>query len=98
MITKFKSEYSQHDAFYLRGNLLREKFGDWDCLDPVGDAILDLVAAQNALADVWDETTYREVPDVEFAVAIEERHAAAERVMRVLNDRDSWPDPTLGQR
>jgi hypothetical protein len=30
MTTQFKSEYSAHDAFYARGDLLRAKFGDWD--------------------------------------------------------------------
>jgi hypothetical protein len=38
----FKSQYNFHDAFYLRGDLLRHGFGLWDCVDPVAVCILDL--------------------------------------------------------
>ena len=34
MTAQFKSEYSEHDAFYTRGDLLRPQFGIWDCERP----------------------------------------------------------------
>ena len=53
MTTPFKSQYSEHDAFYLRGDLLRSAFGKWDVCDPVAHCILDLVEAQHELADLF---------------------------------------------
>jgi hypothetical protein len=94
----FKSKYSHHDAFYAHGNLLRAQFGQWDCLDPVADAILDLVEAQNELADLFDDgATYGIGSEAAFKATVEKRHAAGERLMKALNDRSSWPDPTLGR-
>jgi hypothetical protein len=29
---------------------------------------------------------------------VKKRHAAGEKLMRALEDRDSWPDPEMGQR
>jgi hypothetical protein len=51
MTTRFKSQYSEHDAFYLRGDLLRSAFGNWDACDPVAHCILDLVEAQCGAID-----------------------------------------------
>jgi hypothetical protein len=100
MTTCFKPSYNQHDAFYLRGDLLRPMFGMWDCCDPVSHAILDAVEAQNELADLFDDATTTGIDneDAEFAAAVEKRHAAGERLMRALEDRGSWPDPELGRR
>jgi hypothetical protein len=49
MTTHFKPTYSEHEAFYLRADLLRPEFGHWDVCDPVAHCILDLVegAARN---------------------------------------------------
>jgi hypothetical protein len=95
----FKAKYSQHDAFYLRGDLLRPAFGDWDCADPVADAILDLVEAQNEFSELFAAATEEGVTneDAEFKMAIEKRHAAGEKFLRALVDRDAWPDPDLGR-
>ena len=48
MTTRFKSQYSEHDAFYLRGDLLRSAFGNWDACDPVAHCILDLSSSARA--------------------------------------------------
>ena len=47
-------------AFYVRGDLLRSGFGAWDAFDPVARAILDVVEAQNDLADAFAD--YAEGP------------------------------------
>jgi hypothetical protein len=41
----FRSEYDEVD-------LLRPTFGHWDALDPVAQALLDVVEAQGELSDV----------------------------------------------
>jgi hypothetical protein len=99
MTTRFQSKYSRHDAFYLRGDLLRAQFGQWDCCDPVAHAILGLVEAQNELADLFADAGEIGVEneDAAFKEIIQKRHAAGERLMEALEDRDSWPDPELGQ-
>ena len=61
MTARFKSEY-EYDGFYERGDLLRPKFGLWDACDPVAEAILDLVEAQNELADLFDEAAAKPHP------------------------------------
>jgi hypothetical protein len=33
-----------------------------------------------------------------FTTAVEKRHAAIKRLLRVAEDRESWPDPEMGQR
>ena len=97
--TTFKSEYSQHDAFYTYGDLLRAQFGLWDCLDPVAHAILDLVEAQNELANLFDDdAAYCTGSKAAYKAAIEKRHAAGERLMRALKEHWRWPNPELGQR
>jgi hypothetical protein len=99
MTTRFKSEYDPLEAFYLRVRLLRPMFGRWDACDPVSHAILDIVEAQRELADAianfaeygvgGDATTIK--------AAIEARHAAGEKLMQALEDRDCWPNPALGK-
>jgi hypothetical protein len=99
MTTRFKSQYSEHDAFYLRGDLLRSAFGNWDACDPVAHCILDLVEAQHELADLFvDDAEYCIQNEAAFTAAVKKRHAAGEKLMRALEDRDSWPDPEMGQR
>jgi hypothetical protein len=99
MTTPFKSQYSEHDAFYLRGDLLRSAFGKWDVCDPVAHCILDLVEAQHELADLFaDDAEYSIDIEAAFTATVKKRHAAGEKLMRPLEDRDSWPDPKMGQR
>jgi hypothetical protein len=98
MTTSFKSSYSKHDAFYLRGDWLRPKFGLWDDCDPVSHAILDVVEAQNELADAFDDDAHCIDNEDAFTAVVKKRRAAGERLMRALEDRGSWPDPEMGQR
>jgi hypothetical protein len=100
MTPPFKSEYSEHDAFYARGNLLRPQFGNWDCVDPVAHAILDVVEAQSEISDLHaDDATYGiGTREAAFTTAVEKRHAAIKRLLRVAEDCESWPDPEMGLR
>ena len=55
----FEPNIDPLQAFCIRGDLLRPKFGDWDANDPVSHAILDLVEAQSELTDaINDEAEY----------------------------------------
>ena len=79
MTTRFKSQYSEHDAFYLRGDLLRSAFGNWDACDPVAHCILDLVEAQHELADLFvDDAEYGIENEAAFTAAVKKRHAAGD--------------------
>jgi hypothetical protein len=100
MTTPFESQYSDIDAFYLRGDLLRPEFGRWDSLDPVAHAILDLVEAQHELANLFaDEGDYGIIDnEAAFTAAVKKRRAAGEKLMRALENRGDWPDPQMGQR
>jgi hypothetical protein len=100
MTTVFKSQYSEHDAFYARVDLLRPGFGNWDMCDPVAHCILDVVAAQNELADAFADDTECGISDSEaaFKAVVEKRHAAGRKLLAALEDRDRWPDPELGLR
>jgi hypothetical protein len=87
MSTEFKSEYSLSALFYARGDLLRPKFGAWDCCDPVAHVILDVVEAQNELADLFaDEAEFCnfDSDDAPYRAALQKRHAAGKRLMRTL--------------
>jgi hypothetical protein len=98
MPTRFKSTYSDHDAFYARADLLREMFGHWDCEDPVSHAILDVVEAQRELSDLfYDDATYGLGSEAAYAAAVQKRHAPGKKLMKALADRECWPDPKLGQ-
>jgi hypothetical protein len=72
----FTEKYSEHDAFYLRGDLLRPKFGLWDDCDPVAHAILDIVEAQCDLSDAFDDDAHCCGSDAAFKAVIEKRDAA----------------------
>lgn len=86
----FRAEFSFHDAFHLRGDLLRPGFGMWDCLDPVAHVILDLVEAQKSSYGVDCEEA--------FKAAIDKRHDIARKLLAALEDRSAWPDPDFGRR
>jgi hypothetical protein len=98
MTAQFKSEYSEHDAFYTRGDLLRPQFGIWDCEDPVSSCILDLVEAQSEIADLFDDDAHCIENEAAFTAAVKKRHTAGVRLMQALEDRNSWPDPEMGLR
>jgi hypothetical protein len=98
-VPELKSEYDPISAFYLRARMLREMFGLWDACDPVSRAILDLVETQRQLSDaIRDDADYGSSPGRTGAIraAVQQRDAAGEKLMRALEDRDSWPDPELG--
>jgi hypothetical protein len=96
---RFKSEYDEIAAFYLRGDLLRHGFGKWDCCDPVADIILDLVEAQTELSDLFEaDGLYGCNCEEAFKAAIQKRHAIGRRLLAALENRGSWPDPDLGRR
>jgi hypothetical protein len=60
--------------------------------------ILDLVEAQHELADLFvDDAEYCIENEAAFTAAVKKRHAAGEKLMRALEDRDSWPDPEMGK-
>jgi hypothetical protein len=98
MTTPFESEYSEHDAFYARGNLLRPQFGNWDCVDPVAHAILDVVEAQSEISDLFADDSHNLGNEAAFTAAVKKRDAAIKRLLAAAEDRESWPDPELGQR
>jgi hypothetical protein len=98
MTASSKSQYNETDAFYMRGDLLRSAFGKWDVCDPVAHCILDLVEAQHELRDLFADSAENGIgSEAAFTAAVRKRHVAGERLMEALNDRDSWPDPELGQ-
>jgi hypothetical protein len=95
----FKSQYSDIDAFYLRADLLRPAFGNWDAIDPVCHAILDIVEAQHELADLFaDDGDYGIDNEAAYTAVVKKRHAAGLALMRALENRGDWPDPQMGQR
>ncbi len=103
MTKDFKSTYDESEVFYLRADLLRPMFGHWDAEDPVSHAILDIVEAQRELSDaIADYAMYAylssDAAEKAIKAAVEKRHAAGERLLQALEDRDNWPEPELGQR
>jgi hypothetical protein len=80
-----------HDAFYKRGEELRAGFGQWDCCDPVAHALLDLVQAQNNLAQaISDEGVYG-VPNV-IKTAMDARAEAAVKLIQAVIATTGWPE------
>jgi hypothetical protein len=64
---------------------LRRYFGLWDDLDPVGNAILDLVEAQNELTQAISAEGYANIDGApEVGPALEKRAAAAVDLMHAL--------------
>jgi hypothetical protein len=79
----------------------KSEYSDAD--DPVSHRIWDLVEAQRELSDaIADGAMYAylssDAANKAIKAAVEKRHAAGEKLMEALEDRDSWPDPKLGQR
>ena len=98
MTTRFKSTCRDSDAFCLRADLLCPMFGHWDSEDPVSHAILDVVEAQRELSDAISDDVERGVGgEAAIKAAVEKRHAAGEKLMEALEDRESWPEPRLGE-
>jgi hypothetical protein len=80
-----------HDAFYKRGEGLWAGFGQWDCCDPVAHALLDLVQAQNNLAQaISDEVDY-DVPNV-IKPAMHARAEAAVKLIHAVIATTGWPE------
>jgi hypothetical protein len=83
---------------------LREMFGGLDENDPsVSRALLDVNEAQHELSalfgDACDTCGYGSLSEDAIKViraVVEKRRAARERLLRVLEDRDGWPNPRLG--
>jgi hypothetical protein len=96
MTTAFKAHYSKPDAFHARADLLRPMFGLWHCCDPVSHAILDIVEAQNELADAFDDDAHCCGSEAAFKAVIEKREAAGRKLLTALVNRQHWPDPELG--
>jgi len=71
-------------AFCVRGDLLRPGFGNWDSCDPVAHAILDLVEAQNELADAISDYAEISASEAGIEAAKKNRRAAVERLARML--------------
>jgi hypothetical protein len=96
----FKSGYDSVVMFYLRGDLLRPQFGEWDAIDPVSHILLDLVEAQSELSDLFHdaELACLTVGADAFRAAVDKRHEAGKRLLAALEDRSRWPDPNLGKR
>ena len=96
MTPGFKSQYSEHDAFYLRGDLLRSAFGNWDACDPVAHCILDLVEARHKLAD------YSPMTRISRTSRVQGRGQEAPRSGRKADARTGGTgqlaDPEMGQR
>ncbi len=68
-----------------RRHALRRYFGLWDDLDPVANTILDLVEAQNELAQAISAEGYADIDGApEVGPALEKRAAAAVDLMHAL--------------
>src|SRR6516162_6028959 len=94
----FEADIDEDAAFYLRADLLRPMFGYWDCEDPASHAILDLVEAQRELSDaIRDDVDCGVGGAAAIKAAVEKRERTGEKLMEALDDRESWPDPKLGQ-
>jgi hypothetical protein len=66
--------------------------------DPVSHAILDVVEAQREYSDaIRDDVDYGLGGKAAIKAAFDKRNAAGEKLMQALADRDSWPDPEIGQ-
>jgi hypothetical protein len=93
-MSHFRSTIDETQAFYLRGDMLREQFGRWDACDPINHCLLDLVEAQNGIADAIDDyVNYGFGGDAAIKAAVAKRTEAACKLIAALNDRESWPEP-----
>jgi hypothetical protein len=93
-MSHFRSTIDPIEAFSLRGDMLREQFGRWDDEDPICHRLLDLVEAQNEIADaIDDDVNYGFGGDAAIKAAVAKRTEAACKLMAALDDRESWPEP-----
>jgi hypothetical protein len=93
MTTQFKSNYNNDDAFALRADMLRPMFGFWDAEDIVSHCILDVVEAQRELSDLFaDDAEHGFGSRAAFKAAFAKREAAAQRLLNIIMDRDTWPE------
>jgi hypothetical protein len=73
-----------------RRNALRRHFGLWDEYDPVANAILDLVEAQNELAQAISAGEYADVDGApEVGPALEKRSAAVKELMAAIDEDET---------
>ena len=80
---------------------LRRYFGLWDEYDPVANAILDLVEAQNELAQAFSAEQYADVDGApEVGPALAKRSAAAKELMIAINEHETTEEifAELGRR
>jgi hypothetical protein len=77
--------------FYARGDRLREEFGRWHPCDPTAQAILNLVAAQNSIAQAIDRCSVYPLEDdsefeafADFEAALAARRKAVADLVRAL--------------
>jgi hypothetical protein len=80
-----------HDAFYKRGDELRAGFGQWDCCDPVAHALLDLVQAQNNVAQAISDDVDYGAPNV-IKPAMDAPAEAAVKLIRAVIATTGWPE------
>jgi hypothetical protein len=99
-----KSEYDEAAAFFVAIKL-REMFGLLDANDPsVSRAISDIDEAQRELSDLFSDVSdacgcrgsLSKDAIKAIRAAAEKRRAARERLLKVLQDRDGWPNSRLG--
>jgi hypothetical protein len=92
MTTQFKANYNKDEAFALRADMLRPMFGYWDAEDVVSHCILDVVEAQRELNDMFADSAEQGLGSkAAFKAAFAKREAAAERLLDMIQDRDTWP-------
>jgi hypothetical protein len=84
-------EEREYDAYVAS---LKPQFGVWDPTDPVVQAILKLVEAQNALATAIDEEANgideEEEPHASVNTAVEMRATAALNLLQAMLLGDVW--------
>jgi hypothetical protein len=78
------------DDWLLIAEALRRHFGLWDEFDPVANAILDLVEAQNELAQAFSAQQYDVDGAPEVGSALEKRSAAARKLIDAIHEHESW--------
>jgi hypothetical protein len=76
-----------------RSYALRRYFGLWDDADPVANAILDLVEAQNELAQAISAEQYADIDGApEIGSALGKRAAAAKELMAAINEHEIFAE------
>ena len=88
MTAHFKSDIDELDAFYLRGDLLRPDFGQWDACDLVCHCILDLAEAQTELQYTFDDHANHGGSYYAIEAAKKKRRAAVAKLVRALDEAE----------